>query len=131
MKVLLLDTCYLILFINVCSAQNVLDGVYVSGNDSIEHDGRYKPTITGMVTDAVTKEVIQGALVELSAKGQIVKVFSGDKGYFSFSNLDLDDKFLNIHCSKEGYKNEEIKMIGDSGKSFSNMRNIKFQLRKK
>lgn len=115
-KVLILDTCVLILFmINNCSAQNVLDGVYVSNNDSIELNGKYKPSITGTVSDAKTKNPIEGALIELKfANEPIVKVYSGVNGYFSFSNIDLTDRIYTIKCIKKEYQVEEVKTVSDN-----------------
>jgi hypothetical protein len=106
-KVLLLATCYLTLFLNIASAQNVLDGVYAgSTKDTVINGDTLKSFITGMVTDE-TGAPLPDALIELfTSSGESLGVKSDRNGRFIFTHAHLENVKIKSVCSKEGYISE-------------------------
>ncbi len=61
-------------------------------------------TITGTVVDADTQSPIEGATVTLNPSGK--SIYTDNKGYFQFLDLDVEPKPYDILGQKEGYHSE-------------------------
>ncbi|MEP7265844.1 MAG: carboxypeptidase-like regulatory domain-containing protein [Bacteroidota bacterium] len=101
-KILLLKRSFsiivlLIITIN-CSAQNVLDGVYIKGStrDTVINGDTLKSFINGVVVDDISGKPVADVIMEFYTSNQHIAIKTNSDGKFSFNDVYVDNVNIKV-----------------------------------